>query len=513
MEFPGQSTESAEPGRPYLALMPRELLFIVADQLPTASRTTLALACKSLFISLCPTGRFPELDNGDLLAVLLMLEKDAPNIYLCFGCTRLRPLERNRDGSLREQLHPRCESVLRTILSFRDERRPPATRIGRGHWRRNPQIKWVKTSSLVVWRPAVLGLGGNVPEITFTEAHLVMNRHFYGAAHGLPIQHFESGFEFDRHITLGEGNISMNHFPLENHHSSSRKHDLRPTRPPPSQSATRWPFSHRTSAKIIDDALFLCRRHRVTAPPCSMADFCRVVDSLELPVCRDIYGSSQMPSLHFWVEGSETCIPKLLALRTGVTEPETDVHPDAAVRSCSHCFTDYEISVNRGRLPDEEWRLELVTYHKLGSCRTPEDPVWSALVEGLCRYPYDSRAGEARRAWLGGAGDTAASYGTWILRSATKMPKGHQDEESKWKPDARASLTPRWDLGLQPMLVDRYFTRSDKQYHSYRTLYQRYLDGAWGFERPGSVMYHGPKASGKLLLPEDILDTSVQGDT
>ncbi|KAF6832003.1 hypothetical protein CPLU01_06385 [Colletotrichum plurivorum] len=294
MESPGQAPKSAEPGESHLALMPRELLFMVADQLLTVSHTALALACKSLFASLCCTGQFPKLGDGDLRTVLLMLEKD---------------------------LHPRCDSVLRIIRSFEDERICSWSR----HLSGNRERKWVETSSLVVWRPAVLGLGGNAPQIIFTEAHLVMNRHFYGSAHGLPIQHLESTFEFSRHIAFGEGDISMNHFPLENHHSSGERCHLQPASPPPSQDATRWTFSHRTSAKIIDDELFLCRRHRVTSPPCSMADFSRVVDSLELPVCRDIYGSSQMPSLHFWVERSETCIAELLALRTGATEPETDV--------------------------------------------------------------------------------------------------------------------------------------------------------------------------------------------
>lgn len=63
MESLGQVPESAEPGASHLALMPRELLFMVADELPAVWRTTLALACKSLFASLCRTVKFPKLDK------------------------------------------------------------------------------------------------------------------------------------------------------------------------------------------------------------------------------------------------------------------------------------------------------------------------------------------------------------------------------------------------------------------------------------------------------------------
>lgn len=123
---------------------------------------------------------------------------------------------------------------------------------------------------------------------------------------------------------------------------------------------------------MINDELFLRRDHIINGPPCSLGDFSRVIDSLELPVCRHILGSSKMPSLRFWEEG-DTCIPELQSIRISATEPEFDVHPDSAICSCIMCFTDYEIAIERGG-HQKDWSLKLVTYHKLGSFRTPKDP-------------------------------------------------------------------------------------------------------------------------------------------
>lgn len=436
MEAPIHSPEIAGPTF-QLSLLPLELLFMVADQLPAPSLIILALSCRSLFAHLCPTSQFPKLNNADLCTVLLMLEKGAPNWYLCFGCTRLRPLKRNSKGGLQGQLHPSCNYMIHVST-----------------------IRWgmtvSKLRSPVIWRPQVTGPGRDVPEITFTEAHLVMNRHFYGGSYGLPIQNLESAFDFERNITVREDDTSLDHFPLENH-SSNRIFDLRPLRqntktvssmrPSLPHAATLWMFSHRTSAKIINNELFIRRRHSVIGPPCHVAYFSKVLDRLELPVCQHIFGASHIPYFHssFPEHESETCVPELQSLRMSTIDRQFDVYPDAAIRSCIKCSTDYEISIERGGR-HKAWRLELLTYHKLGSCRTPDDPAWASLVQvrEMSRPECSSEelfVGGIRHAWFQGPAKTSI---------AAPEQKGNS------KGDSREKLQAGWALPLWKMCWERY---------------------------------------------------------
>lgn len=75
--------------------IPPEILLIVANQLAANSRTSLALACKGFFALICPDHKFLTMGKEDTVKLLLLLEKDAKRHYLCFGCLRLQPFDRN----------------------------------------------------------------------------------------------------------------------------------------------------------------------------------------------------------------------------------------------------------------------------------------------------------------------------------------------------------------------------------------------------------------------------------
>lgn len=419
------------------------MLFMVADQLPAAWRATLALSCKSLFASLCPTGQLPELDIDDRCTVLLILEKEAPNWYLCFGCVRFRPTE----GCLQRQLHPECSYAFTNASAGRPSWVRRRNRCARTLDTRPGLDDWRQSKGFVIWKPLSKGLSDNVPEITFTDAHLVMNRHFYGAAYGLPTQHLKSSFEMEKYITIYRPYGWRG--PMINYSSEppGERYDLRTPKWP---ITPRWTISRRTSAKIIDDELFICRRHRVTSPPCSMNHFIMVVDNLGLPVCRHIFASSFLSN--WWY--NLTCIPELLALRIASDEPSYDVHPDEGTRSCHNCFTDYEISIKRGG-ENKAWGLELVTYHKLGGCRLPQDTVWCGLVTAVHRADFDSVPGGVRSLWLRGPANAANSSGARVLRSALKTSE-RPGEEAASKAGVRANLRPDWADPLRIMIEDRY---------------------------------------------------------
>ncbi|KAK1984028.1 hypothetical protein LZ30DRAFT_815108 [Colletotrichum cereale] len=438
----------------WLSIVPREVLFMVADQLPLPSRIALALVCKSGFASLCPVRPLLPLEKEDLLAILFLLSKDMPNWFLCFGCNRMRPLLRDSEGGLEGQLHPGCDSEIRVVRMFI---RRPAYR------HRHDEDR-------------------TVPEISFSEAHLVMNRHFHGAGYGLPTQYFESARQFERIIPLDETEITMTQSPLEEY-SRRRRYSLRPLK-------HQWLFTHRTSAKVIEDELYICRHHSVSGPPCPQSDFSRIIDSLELPVCRHIFGSSKMPDLRFWNEG-DSCIPELQSIRISATHPQFDVHPDNGIGSCTICFTDYEIAIERGA-DRKRWSLKLTTYHKLGSCRTPLDSVWVRLINswrGPSQEHYrEYGVGEVRERWL---------------RNERGIPAA-AEETRDLETGMRAAPEPYWVLPIRYMIQERYRRFNHRRFACMSS--SRYagfmcLVGQGDQERPGSVVYFGDKHVGEILDP------------
>ncbi|KAF6818806.1 hypothetical protein CMUS01_11855 [Colletotrichum musicola] len=89
-------TIEAEAPRCYFAV-PREILFMIAEHLPPAFYAALAMTSKSTFNSLCPTGKFAKMDKENRISLLVLFEKHCPKSFLCFGCGRLQPLNRDSE--------------------------------------------------------------------------------------------------------------------------------------------------------------------------------------------------------------------------------------------------------------------------------------------------------------------------------------------------------------------------------------------------------------------------------
>ncbi|KAF3802777.1 hypothetical protein GCG54_00014012 [Colletotrichum gloeosporioides] len=121
------------------------------------------------------------------------------------------------------------------------------------------------------------GVRRSTSEISFSEGRLIMNRYFLGPKFGLPLQYLENAVEFDGFISLDGEKTPKTHFPVDFWRSTG--YNLLPLRPSSSQAATRWVFKHQTSARIIDDELFIYRHYHIRGPPCSQVDFVRTVDS------------------------------------------------------------------------------------------------------------------------------------------------------------------------------------------------------------------------------------------
>lgn len=359
---------------------------MILDQLPSYSRVALALTAKHLFFSCYPTGRVPILGHypgrtvfplseksepSERDELLLLLEKDNPALGVCFDCRLLCTLESGRG-------HLRCAQP--TMVKWR------WPQSGRGH-NRPPLLEqadwWAFENETPVhpsaWMPEI-----NWPIINFAEAHLVMNRHLYGETYGLPLRALEYRYEFQRLINFKEALGS--HFPLDRHPQGRqyltrhRRKTVWDSHTPhkPNTSTSLWTFKHTSEAKIIDNELYIARFHSIDGPQVKRHDFANLLSSLELPICRHA-------SFHRSVN---TC-PYRDMYRPPAEFRCLLLCKNSTIRrswSCIDCFTDYSVSIWEDELVG--WNFKLATYHRLGNCRSPFEPIWKLAIWSTCDDPF-----------------------------------------------------------------------------------------------------------------------------
>lgn len=409
-----------------LTTVPLDIFLLIYDRLPVASRIAVALTCKSLFTSLYPAPKLPILGKEDLVDLLLLLEKDNPDYFLCFGCTRLRPLDPRQKLGWWGHNYQVCGDEIEHTW-YTDWYQV----CGRSR-RRNYREQHSEKVQPLSWRPQT-----KAPEVTFSEAHLAMNRHLYGEPHGISFRTLQRHFDFERCIALDGSDTNGDHFPLEQH-PTGRCHLTRSRRkmilwnrarmetwPFPlntfeveildMQADTMvrlplnltpilpWKFKHNYAAEIVDGELYMASFHHITGPAVPIKKFTMLLNCTRLKVCRHLFCCtvSTLPN-----PGCYECIPQvdvLLHLRHVDKVQQRSVDCDRDAGSCRYCFTDYLVSI-RGGDEKTDWTLELSTYHRLGSCRTPDDPVWRSLTNFSLHMTRhldhpEFGPGEVRRRW------------------------------------------------------------------------------------------------------------------
>jgi hypothetical protein len=192
--------------------------------------------------------------------------------------------------------------------------------------------------------------------LAFHHVQLVMDGYFSGPSHGLPLD-----------ILAGETQ----------------------SKPLPDFTASQiW------QPRIIESELFLCATYRFTHSG-SLYRVLTDFDHLEVAMCPHLCtsrrsGSKRIPDLEF----------RAWSFAHAHTPEEYQ-----ASGSCTGCLTDYRIFVS---LSNYRYRVTIVTYHRLGYCRSPEDWKWQAYSPSLTAFARRTlpdritkgyAAGEVRRAW------------------------------------------------------------------------------------------------------------------
>ncbi|KAH0490994.1 hypothetical protein TgHK011_002440 [Trichoderma gracile] len=260
--------------------------------------------------------------------------------------------------------------------------------------------------------------------IEFMEAYLIMNAHFLGPSHGIPLESLQRYVAFQDHIELNICQPSGDHGSHPGDHPrrrqglvglSQKRLDEFP------RLEGLWRFSHEMIPRIVDGKLYLARFYRINGPLVPWQCLARLIGSVEPEVCR-----------HIWCSAASSP-PFCTVVPIPVTRSAKDAHrpppgnglfmvpmsASAESDSCNLCNTDYDISLSHDK-DNNQWVFTLSAYHCLGGCRTPGDEYWNLFVHDYLARVADGsngrqhdrsrravraskHAGSARRKWTEGA--------------------------------------------------------------------------------------------------------------
>jgi hypothetical protein len=307
---------------------------MIASHLSNVSTTSLALTCRTLY-SMC-FSRHVVLGMAEKEKLLLLLEKDVAALYFCDICVKLHCW------------HGRWD---RTITPSYAEHMPCKQRM-----------------SSCVFFPFI-------SHIPYNHARLVMNRHFYGSAHGPPLHTLTQAESF---------------------------RDL--------DGVDR---TYSDCARIVDNQLLMLSRLSASHPQGDSMSLRRSVNFWGPRVCEHLILEKRYPNY----------IPMQLP---EIAEEEHSPTPfslcDQSLGSCASCMTDYNISIS-WQSERKGYIIELSIYRQLGDCRSPFAWSWHSMTvvgrqeEPRITYLSDNQPGCVRDQWNKADGVISRTRGDWVGES------------------------------------------------------------------------------------------------
>ncbi|KAL7964412.1 hypothetical protein HDV63DRAFT_398583 [Trichoderma sp. SZMC 28014] len=268
--------------------IPTEIILMITKHLEKPSLLCFALTCQTLKHYCFPKSL--DLSSSEQSEFLLLLEKDAAKYYYCHFCIKLHPWHAcwfDDHHSISRDFYP--QGVFHCGM-----------------------MNWFN-----------LSLRG----LPYPLARVVMNRHFYGAAHGACVDKLAHRDEF-------------------------------------TDSSCGLTSSREWEARIIDDQLMFSSII-ILGPLRDSEGLTAATKAALASVCHHIEAEELLP-LHQ--------IPTQVLLGS---QPDRVAQRLQSVNSCPICMTDYCIDIN---WQENGWTIEIITYHMLGDIRSPWDWTWLAIV-------------------------------------------------------------------------------------------------------------------------------------
>lgn len=335
-----------------LSAVPVELFLLIHSYLLKVSQVQLGLACKAYFTTLYPRSRIP-LSDRDKVELLLSLEKDIPERSWCPYCNRLCRFKSTSEERWMDQDHATlCEGLIE-VIDGENFNRPPESKFN------------------------LVDIG-----VHFVDAHLVMTARLYGERHGLPISVMNNGYSDEYEVFPWYQDIPLRPIgrsasqsatqevttsrqgEVKQGDNSTRTAQLQGKAPSPSLRK-KWRISRQQMTIIIKGEFYVSVRHMASAPSGLSYMLTTLLRCWDIPLCYHLTFSQAL-----------ICIED-----TGlyyVFEQRLDPCDDKVV-SCMACYTDVSITVRDApRHPETDF--EIITYHRLGRCRRPDDDVWKTIT-------------------------------------------------------------------------------------------------------------------------------------
>lgn len=313
--------------------LPPELLLLIRDHSNNASAACLALTCRNMYTVLRHT-YFP-LSKDDRKEFMLIIQRDISDRYLCHHCLTFHKFTKEKPGNQ---------------IKFSSE----------------PEL-WLLThtrtcASVFDDLEYVFGCHYFLP---FSRVQLVMNKYYFGPAHGLPLSSLAGSFT----------NVKTPAFDI--------KHTWHPG--------------------IINGELYMLTTDVVRLNSRSgLADMQkkiwgraialeRALAAMNFSVCRHV-GAQKVPL--------ET-VQQLLCFKS-VWDGDFDTD-ETSTASCLRCDTDYEVTVATDKETCESF-VKIRAWRRFGACRSPECEVWRRAVTAGYKFAGQGlvrrlRPGAVRNRW------------------------------------------------------------------------------------------------------------------
>lgn len=274
--------------------LPPEIILMIGERLSQPSLLSLALTCWTLYHICFP--RSPTLSSDEREEFLLHLERDTARLYFCHYCSRL---------------HPWYGSWFPSFCRY------------------TPGDPCRKELGL----KATLG-AHNLYTVPYHFARVVMNAHFYGDAHGVPIEKLSQGLR--------------------------SRHDVR--------SGVRLSGTWRS--RIVDDQLILFSEFTAFQSHGNAKLLRGFLNEFGLWVCNHLRSCPRRR------RGSRCGLPELAR---NSSPPEYFASCTSSVNSCAVCLTDYCIDI--AEQGAKGWVVKIATYQQLGPVRSPFDWTWRVATD------------------------------------------------------------------------------------------------------------------------------------
>ncbi|KAH6651270.1 hypothetical protein F5144DRAFT_480694, partial [Chaetomium tenue] len=289
--------------------------YLFKEHQPPVAATALSLTCKTLFHFIFPTVA-PNLkkDPSDRQDLQLLLEKDHGQAWwYCDGCSILHRIRRQG---------PTLE-----VLPFNIRRR---LQIIWNRERLHHSRHWLEGTNFM---------------LDYETVRLVMNRHFFGAPHGLPLDCFNVVVET---CVWQPWRLFL-------------------------------PWVETWSARIIQDELFLSATRTINSSGWTDETFRTALNREFRQLCGHVRTASSLP----YTVLNALCPPP--SASGGFFAP-----CEAVVESCRQCFTDYTTTIERRREDPKQqkvkpWFITITSYHQLGSGRSATDIKFEVFGQWLPR--------------------------------------------------------------------------------------------------------------------------------